>query len=939
MVKANKKLLHASIAGAVIFVVGLIMAFVGFPLIVDDQIHRQVKLENGSDSYERWRQLPVPLDFKVYMFNITNWREVNFEGEYPNVEEFGPYYYRQYREKINIEYNSDEDSLTYKQFTHFEFDKEASAPLSESDKLVVLNAPLNAIFHVGSIYFPEILMSLLVDKFWISMFPYALDDSMFLEVEVGDFLFNGYTFCEPERWYGSSGLMCILAALLDIPFIEVQEDFSMKFSVFRFKHDTHDGIFTINAGNHDVTKLGQIMQWNGYAYNTIWGDRMSQCNKIRGTDGTVYPPDIKKEDEMVIFATEICRTVRLQYSGDETVTGVKAQKRVFSWHTLADPELYSDNQCYCGKHERDLYGKKKCLPNGFLDLSPCYIAPLIASFPHFLDADEEYQKTVTGFNRSDEAHRPVLYVEPMSGIPITAQIRLQFNMILRPIKGITVTKDIKNNMCPVAWIEMGAILPEDLVGEFRSLLNLAVVGVEVVKWLIVAIGACMFIICGGIQVRLKNGTDQYDRWKQLPVGIEFKIYLFHVKNWREVTFEGAKPEVEEKGPYVYKEFRRKENITYDEAEDSLTYIQYTRFEFDEELSGDLREDDKVVTLNAGLNAIFQVANRYFPEILMKALVDNSWQYMFPDVLEGSVFHEVSAGDILFKGYRFCDPENWNSVAGKQDKHDGVFTVNAGIKDVSKIGLITQWNGYAYNTIWKDRMSSCNKIKGRDGTIYAPDMQKEDVIDVFSTEICRTGVAAYDGEDKVSGITVQRRVLGADTLGDPETYPNNYCYCGKHERDLYGNKKCLPDGFSDLSPCYMAPVIASYPHFLFGDQKYAETVIGLDPVPEKHQTVLMVEPLTGTPMSGRKRLQFNMILRPVPGITVLENIVPNVCPIAWVEEGMLVPDDLLNTFKTLLHVALTAVDVIKWLITAIGACLLVGCGGRYYYKLKKYGPKE
>jgi lysosome membrane protein 2 len=49
-------------------------------------------LINGSDAYKRWETIPIPLQFKVYFFNVTNPDKVQL-GAKPEVNEVGPYIY------------------------------------------------------------------------------------------------------------------------------------------------------------------------------------------------------------------------------------------------------------------------------------------------------------------------------------------------------------------------------------------------------------------------------------------------------------------------------------------------------------------------------------------------------------------------------------------------------------------------------------------------------------------------------------------------------------------------------------------------------------------------------------------------------------------------------------------------------------------------------
>lgn len=52
----------------------------------------------------------------------------------------------------------------------------------------------------------------------------------------------------------------------------------------------------------------------------------------------------------------------------------------------------------------------------------------------------------------------------------------------------------------------------------------------------------------------------------------------------------------------------------------------------------------------------------------------------------------------------------------------------------------------------------------------------------------------------------------------------------------------------------APVVMSAPHFLKGDQVLVDAIEGLHPEPDLHDTILLIEPLTGVAMSGHKKIQ-------------------------------------------------------------------------------------
>lgn len=87
-------------------------------------------------------ELPQPVDFKVYIFNVTNVDEIQKGGQ-PKLEEIGPYVYSQYRKKYNIRFSRDKERASFYSQMNFQFNQEKSGPLREDDKLTVLNMAMN----------------------------------------------------------------------------------------------------------------------------------------------------------------------------------------------------------------------------------------------------------------------------------------------------------------------------------------------------------------------------------------------------------------------------------------------------------------------------------------------------------------------------------------------------------------------------------------------------------------------------------------------------------------------------------------------------------------------------------------------------------------------------------------------------------------------------
>lgn len=64
-------------------------------MLINDwfRIWQQIEIKEGSQSYDIWKDTPVPLSIKFYLYNLTNPDEFA-KGAVPVVDELGPYVYK-----------------------------------------------------------------------------------------------------------------------------------------------------------------------------------------------------------------------------------------------------------------------------------------------------------------------------------------------------------------------------------------------------------------------------------------------------------------------------------------------------------------------------------------------------------------------------------------------------------------------------------------------------------------------------------------------------------------------------------------------------------------------------------------------------------------------------------------------------------------------------
>lgn len=118
---------------------------------------------------EMWSKFPLPLDFKIYLFNVTNPKEIA-QGEKPIVKEVGPFFYEwvkrliylstvprarrklnnnniilwskttyrsEYKEKVNLVDREEDDSVEYNLKATWYFNPSKSNGLTGEEELVL----------------------------------------------------------------------------------------------------------------------------------------------------------------------------------------------------------------------------------------------------------------------------------------------------------------------------------------------------------------------------------------------------------------------------------------------------------------------------------------------------------------------------------------------------------------------------------------------------------------------------------------------------------------------------------------------------------------------------------------------------------------------------------------------------------------------------------
>lgn len=392
------------------------------------------------------------------------------------------------------------------------------------------------------------------------------------------------------------------------------------------------------------------------------------------------------------------------------------------------------------------------------------------------------------------------------------------------------------------------------------------------------------------QMQLKEGSETLDKWSNVRVPIYMSFHLFNITNPAEFG-NGSKAEVSQVGPYVYREYRRKEIQGFNRPENTVQYFDRKSFVFEPFLSSG-KEEDLVNVLNIPVVAIASMTRKNLPEVaapLIMPIVDAMMRKY-----DETLAMKRQVREMLFGGYEVAPMRDLMRLAkaflpkmdsplknntfglfyGKNNSDDGLYSVYTGEDTSSKFARLEQWNNHRQLPFWAG--PTCNMINGTDGGQFPPFVSKDNTLYVFSTDLCRSMYFRYEKETEVHGLKAMRFTIPATLFASPDLEEDNRCFCV--------TPTCPKSGIVHVSTCQKgAPIVLSSPHFYQGDSLYVNGVAGLSPTKEYHETFLDVHPLTGLVLRASKRLQINVDLKKYDKLQLLKNVEDTIFPVAWIEE--------------------------------------------------------
>ncbi|KAJ9599080.1 hypothetical protein L9F63_010440, partial [Diploptera punctata] len=407
-------------------------------------------------------------------------------------------------------------------------------------------------------------------------------------------------------------------------------------------------------------------------------------------------------------------------------------------------------------------------------------------------------------------------------------------------------------------------------------------------------------------IGIRNNTLAYDVWVKPPIYPLIGIYVFNYTNTEEyLAGIDEKLKVKEVGPFVYRETTEKVNVVFNDN-GTVTYQQKSTFDFVPELSGGhLPRQTRITVPNLPLLSAMSVMKDMYILTQLAFLA-------VAKTLETRQFVHLTAHDF-FWGYDdplFSLARTYASFTHELPyKRFGLFaqrngvrkdriTIYTGVDNKDKFGIVSRWNGADRMHYWNGE--ECNRIDGTDGSFFPPHLvNRESRLYIYHHDMCRRLPLEYKEEViSTGGIPALRYQLPRDIFANPDVNPENACFC---HPDI---QTCPPSGVFNASPCsYGAPLMMSLAHFYLGDPVLLETVEGLKPDPERHESYTDMHPEIGVPLDGKSRMQVNMMIRKSNTLSQLASLRDgSILPIAWFDVGL---DDFPDEVMTIIyHVTFT-----------------------------------
>ncbi|XP_049593869.1 lysosome membrane protein 2 [Syngnathus scovelli] len=416
------------------------------------------------------------------------------------------------------------------------------------------------------------------------------------------------------------------------------------------------------------------------------------------------------------------------------------------------------------------------------------------------------------------------------------------------------------------------------------------------------------------EIVLVEGSRVFESWKRPPPPVYMEYFFFNVTNVAEFL-AGKKPVVKQVGPYTYREYRYKDNVTMVNDDKMVSGYNTKSFVFLRDKSVGDPTMDNITTVNIpAWAAMNTVKDNYWKATGLSIMMTTTKSELFTTRTVDELLWGYE--DALLARIAASKPEiesTFGLMYKKNGSNNGEFIFHTGEQNYLDYGRVETWKGQSQLTFWNSNQS--NSINGSDGSAFHPLLKKNERIYVFTPDLCRSIHMEFEKDVEVRGIPAFRFTPPRSVLASKEENPANEGFC-------VTPKECLGTGLLNVSPCRRgAPVVASFPHFYLAESKYAEAIGGMSPERTHHQTYLDLNPTTGIIVRANKRAQINILMTRVSGIPITRGINNTIFPVMFLNESVVIDEASAARVHKLLSIV-KVVSNFPLIFVALGLIMLL-----------------
>ncbi|XP_034826856.1 protein peste-like [Maniola hyperantus] len=425
-----------AVGATALFAAAALAAALCWNSIFESALNSQITLSPHSRAYKDWVAPSVPLLFEVYLFNWTN--SERFPEEIPNLQQLGPYRFKERRKHVNVTFHPANGSVSYRTQRSWYFDETSNGTLQ--DNITTLD-----IIVASAIY---------RSRYW----GYLQQKTLSMALAMFG---HGMTISRPARQLLFEGF--------DDPLLDMAKNLPAsatggapqvdRFGLFYGRNNSMDteGLVEVTTGERSGTLPGQILRWDHHE-TLPWYE--GECAKITGSGGEFMPHNLTEDEPLTIFMPDLCRTVHMEYEDSGHIGGLPYNKYAMTEISFDNSSRSPLNSCFCNG---------ECGWSGLMNVSACrFGSPSFLSLPHFLHGDPALLDSVRGLDPDPDLHSFYFAVEPRLGVPLDVAGRFQFNVFIEPNPYIALYEKVPKMMFPIFWVEQRVTVDEAVLSELRT---------------------------------------------------------------------------------------------------------------------------------------------------------------------------------------------------------------------------------------------------------------------------------------------------------------------------------------------------------------------------------------------------------------------------------------------------------------------------------------